>query len=690
VVHDVSTGPGQSGARLRYDPALDGTRAVGVGLVLLFHGGVSWATGGFLGVSVFFTLSGFLITSLLLADQATTGGVGLRRFWVRRLRRLMPAALACLALILVLTATVLTTAKDTLRGDVLAALADVANWRFYFSGQSYANLFAVPSPVQHYWSLAIEEQFYLVFPLLVWLILVRLKWSRGVLAGVLGAGFVGATAASVALGAANADLVYYATFTRAAELLSGCLLAMVVSRWGRSDPAEHRAWWAVIGGPLVLAGLVVIIARTAQGDEWLYEGGLAAFSLLSVALIATARRPGPLRWLLSLKPFVWLGLISYGVYLYHWPLFLWLTADRTGLDGVWLQLLRWAVTLAVSAVSYRFLEEPIRRGRALTGWRGALAPPIAFACLLAAAVPLAAGGASATAVFADNGTHSTLPPLPSTTVAAATVPTTAASTPASTATAPPTTAPAGPASSAAPITTVPPPTTTTAPPPAARVVVFGDSTAKADAAGLLAWGQATGQAQVSDAGTIAGCGLLRTAKRTFGNARQTNPDGCKWWDWRWPQILAENPADVAVLINGPWEVVDQQIKAGDSFRSLGDPVFDQFAHDELLAATDVLLAHVPNVVWFTNPHTHPAWGAAETADQDAADAAKMDRLNDIIRQVAAERPQVVLVDLEAHLMSIPGADRDQAMRPDGVHFSPDAATEMAGWFGPLVVAAGRR
>jgi hypothetical protein len=222
------------------------------------------------------------------------------------------------------------------------------------------------------------------------------------------------------------------------------------------------------------------------------------------------------------------------------------------------------------------------------------------------------------------------------------------------------------------------------------VVVFGDSTAKADAVGLLGWGQASGQAVVSDAGTIAGCGLLRTAKRTFGPGRQTNPDGCKWWDWRWPQILAENPADVAVLINGPWEVVEQQIKAGDKFRSLGDPVFDQFAHDELLAATDVLLAHVANVVWFTNPHTHPAWGAAETPDQDAADAAKMDRLNDIIRQVATERPQVVLVDLAGHLASIPGADTDQAMRPDGVHFSPDAATEMAAWFGPLVVAAARR
>jgi SGNH domain (fused to AT3 domains) len=272
-----------------------------------------------------------------------------------------------------------------------------------------------------------------------------------------------------------------------------------------------------------------------------------------------------------------------------------------------------------------------------------------------------------------------LPPLPSTTLA----PSTAA--PATTTTAVAAAAASSPSSTAAPA-----PTTTTTLLPPVRVVVFGDSTAKADAAGLLAWGQASGQAVVSDVGTIAGCGLLRTAKRTFGTGRQTNPDGCTWWDWRWPEILAENPADVAVLINGPWEVVEQQIEAGDEFRSLGDPVFDQFAHDELLAATDVLLAHVPNVVWFTNPHTHPAWGAAETPDRDAADAAKMDRLNAIIHQVVAERPQVVLVDLAGHLASIPGADSDQAMRPDGVHFSPDASTEMAGWYGPLIVAAARR
>jgi hypothetical protein len=282
------------------------------------------ATGGFLGVSVFFTLSGFLITSLPLAEQGTSGGVGLRRFWVRRAAADGSAGVP--ALIIVLTATVLTTAKDTLRGDVLAALADVANWRFYFSGQSYANLFAVPSPVQHYWSLAIEEQFYLVFPLLVWLILVRLKWSRGALAGVVGAGFVGATVASVALGVANADLVYT---PRSPVPPSSCPAACWPGRQPVGPPRSGRAA-GVVGGDRRPA-----LARRPRRDHGPHraerrvagEGGLAASASLSVALIATARRravalaaqPEAVR---RRQPHLLRDLP------YHWPLFLWLT--RTG------------------------------------------------------------------------------------------------------------------------------------------------------------------------------------------------------------------------------------------------------------------------------------------------------------------------------------------------------------------------
>ena len=649
--------------RLTYDPALDGVRAVAVGLVLLFHGGVSWARGGFLGVSIFFTLSGFLITTLLLTEKETTGGVRLSRFWIRRLRRLMPAALACLALVIVLTATVLTAAKETVRGDVLAALFDVANWRLYFSGQSYAALFSVPSPVQHFWSLAIEEQFYLFFPVIVWLVLAKLRWPRPALAALLGAGFVAAVAASVVVNTSNADLVYYATYTRAAELLAGCLMAMAVMAWGRTDPADRRAPWAVVTGPVALVAIVLIVWRTSELDSWLYGGGLAAFSLLSVALIASARRPGPLRSLLSLRPFVALGLISYGLYLYHWPLFLWLNADRTGVDGAALLALRVGVTLGVATLSYFLLEQPIRRGRTLTGWRGAIAPPVAMACVAVALVPLATTGAAASAPVV------TLPPVP-TTVATTAPPTIAA--PATGSVAPSTAAPA-----------------TTAPARPVRIVAFGDSTAKTNTTGLIQWGGDTGQAVVSDAGTIAGCGITRSDKIRFQGATQTVPEGCTFWPTHWPEVLDANPADMALLGDGPWELVDHQ-RRGDQWRHLGDRVYDQYVHDELLAATDVLLAHVPKVVWFTNLYFHPAWGTTEAGRSDPInDTGQVDRLNAIIRQIATERPAVVLVDLASHVAAIPGFDTDQSARPDGVHLSPEASRAMADWYGPQIVAAAR-
>ena len=150
---------------LTHLPALDGIRGLAVLAVFAFHAGFGWAPGGFLGVSVFFTLSGYLITRLLLDDGWTHDHIDLLRFWARRVRRLLPAALVTIAFVMVLSATVLRVQPGVVRGDALAALAYVANWRFLFTGQSYTALFAAPSPLLHFWSLAIEEQFYLVYPL---------------------------------------------------------------------------------------------------------------------------------------------------------------------------------------------------------------------------------------------------------------------------------------------------------------------------------------------------------------------------------------------------------------------------------------------------------------------------------------------------------------------------------------------
>ena len=507
----AATPASQAARRLRYDPRSTASAPSAWGWCCSSTAACR-GHGGFLGVSVFFTLSGFLITSLLLAEHGSTGGVRLGHFWLRRLRRLMPAALACLVLILVLTATVLHTAKGTLRGDVLSALADVANWRFYFSGQSYANLFAVPSPVQHYWSLAIEEQFYLVFPLLVWLVLVKLRWSLGRWLRSSAPRWPGRRRRPSPSARRPRPRVLRHLHPRR-EILAGCLLAMALTRWGRPDVPERPAVGDVGARSRWPASSSSWCARHSRRLVALPRRA-GRLQLLSVRSSPPPGGQGRCRSVLSFKPFVALGLISYGVYLYHWPLFLWLTPDRTGLDGVALLALRFGATLAVSWVSYRFLEEPIRRGRALTGWQGARVPPIAIACTWARRC-LAASGAATSPTTAV----STLPPLPSSTsrrqherrrhrcrrrppradIGASR------------------------RGHGGPVDHRAAPTTTTEPPPPARVVVFGDSTAKADAAGLMAWGADSGQAVVSDAGTIAGCGLLRTAN----DLRHRAPDGAR-------------------------------------------------------------------------------------------------------------------------------------------------------------------
>ena len=201
--------------------AFDGLRGLAVVAVLLFHSQLSGARGGFLGVSAFFTLSGYLITSLLLAEHARTGRISLRAFWLRRGRRLLPAAYVALAGILAFGATIATVDQArALRGDVLSALTYVANWHFYLSGRSYAHLFTAPSPVLHFWSLAIEEQFYLVFPLLVFGIVRVARGRRWVIGAFLTAGIAASVVAgNVLLASRGESRVYYGTDTRAAELL---------------------------------------------------------------------------------------------------------------------------------------------------------------------------------------------------------------------------------------------------------------------------------------------------------------------------------------------------------------------------------------------------------------------------------------------------------------------------------------
>ena len=249
---------------IAYQPALDGLRAVAVTMVLLFHGGVGWMRGGYIGVSIFFTLSGFLITTLLITEFGTSGRVGVTSFWARRARRLMPASLVCIGAISVLGAAGVWTGVGHLRRDALGALFQVANWVQLAAGESYTDLqrrdAGIVSPFDHFWSLSIEEQFYWVWPLAFWA-LARLARRRGwTMTAVVGSvTAVCAAAAPLVALVWGRDAAYFATPARAAEILLGAWLAVALVE-GRVRP---QAWMAPAGA--------VVAARAggcAAGCRW--------------------------------------------------------------------------------------------------------------------------------------------------------------------------------------------------------------------------------------------------------------------------------------------------------------------------------------------------------------------------------------------------------------------------------------
>jgi peptidoglycan/LPS O-acetylase OafA/YrhL len=398
---------------------------VAVLAVVLYHFSPHVAPGGFLGVDVFFVLSGFLITSLLVAERNQSRRIRLRQFWIRRARRLLPALFLVLIAVGVYALVFATPIEATrVRGDGIASLFYFANWRFIVSGQSYIEQFlgAAPSPLRHTWSLAIEEQFYLVWPILVaGLGFASARFARRwglaptrVLRWVLVTVCVAAASVSAVLMAAvfkpghDPSRVYYGTDTRAQVLLLGGALGALtagVLALGRS--AQRRL---LLGAGYIAAVVLMILFFAAHDTStWLYRGGYAVVGILVVVVIAAAAQPGrnQLGRLLATRPMVGLGLISYGVYLWHWPITVWVTGAGTGLGAVALFTVRASLTLGLALLSYFLVEMPIRHGvlrRSNKAISILVAPIAAVACaglLVAAplvntiaAVPLAAGSPS--------------------------------------------------------------------------------------------------------------------------------------------------------------------------------------------------------------------------------------------------------------------------------------------------------
>lgn len=354
-------------AHLTYRPAIDGLRAIAVLAVMVAHLDSRLLPGGWLGVDVFFVISGYLITTLLLRERATTGRLDLPGFWLARARRLLPALFVMLAGVLVAARLIGLPARlGAVSGDALSTILYVANWRMLISDEAYFATLVSPSPLRHAWSLAVEEQFYILFPLLL-LVMLRFVRRRVPLAAAL-AVLAAASAALMALlytPGLEPSRVYYGTDTRAFELLIGAIAAVLVLR-GRNEPAPIAQFTdraARVVAPIGLLGVLAAFWWASETLDVVFRGGLLLFAIATAAVVVAAAswQPSLLQRGLSWEPLRRIGLISYGLYLWHWPVIVYLNQvmiDASPMVRIWCQVV---ASFALATASYLLVELPIRR-----------------------------------------------------------------------------------------------------------------------------------------------------------------------------------------------------------------------------------------------------------------------------------------------------------------------------------------
>jgi peptidoglycan/LPS O-acetylase OafA/YrhL len=628
----------ESGARrptITHLPALDGLRGAAVIGVLFFHD--DRLRGGYLGVDLFFVLSGFLITSLLLAEHRASGRIDLKAFWIRRARRLFPAVLALVPAVALYALIVAKPGElERIRGDGVATLAYFANWRAIFAGKSYWDLFSAPSPFEHTWSLSIEEQFYVVWPLLAFLVLRRAKSPRSVLLAV-------SVALALASGAAmwllfepdRSSRAYMGTDARGASILVGAALACVLS--GRAPiEATGKVRALDVAGLAAMIGLGVAWATIDGQSRFLYRGGfwLTEAAVLVLITCAVQERKSLVARLFSIAPLRWMGLVSYGVYLWHWPIYVVLTRQRTGIDGWALTALRLAATLAIALISYRFLEQPIRK-RGITFGRPMVVVPAsiagAVACLFLATRAIPQPGAPAIAgepVLPVSGAYSDkIRELP--------------------------------AKGAVPEGTL-------------RVLVVGDSVAVA-LGDRLRYMQSAGDARVA-VRALGDCNILdeQHPTKSLNNRRHDGGD-C---DSKWAADVAELRPDVALVVLGGGFFAPVEI--GGAWRVACEKEWHDAVRAELARDVAVLRAHGGRVVLTRAPYPIEHW-ASEKWDRAT------DCWNALADEVAAASPGVKVLPLKEQLC--PGKDHTSCIlkskgalvRPDGMHFEGLGGEEIAAW-----------
>jgi peptidoglycan/LPS O-acetylase OafA/YrhL/lysophospholipase L1-like esterase len=634
----------RSASSIVHLPALDGLRGLAVFGVLLFHAN-GFLRGGYLGVDLFFVLSGYLITSILLHEHDKTGKIDLTRFWIRRARRLFPALLSVLfAMGLYATLFAQPNELAVLRHDALATLAYVANWSAILSNKDYWELFQNPSPLEHTWSLAIEEQFYVVWPLLVTFILVVLKKGRrALLVTTLGLALLSILAMLLLYTEESTARVYLGTDTRAVGILLGAVLAASF-RPGTTLPSRVVRLLDGVGLFAVL-GLGWAWIHLEGDAPFLYRGGFWLTEILCLVMIVLGVVGKASIWarVLSLKPLVLLGTFSYGIYLWHWPINCIITPER--FSGSWtvVHALRFTITFIIAFLSYRYFEEPIRRRGIFFGRAVFVVPSAVVACLavvllttrskVGTAAPLGGGKrpSSLVALAASSG------PVPEGAVGIFSVPFTEL------------------------------PRASVLPKGTPRILVLGDSVAN-----KLGWALRYRQDEfgvfIAERG-VGNCSIFPESGTILkGKSNQTETTNSCTKNWL-SDVESLKPDLTLIVLGGGFFT---RARVGDAWRKACETGWDQAYETRLQTLFDIIRPHTNKIALTIVPYPIGRWRTP----------AVMERVDCFNRSLtrAAQARNVPTIDLmsqvcptrECNLLS-----NNAPIRPDGLHFDGAGAEETA-------------
>ena len=675
-----------------YQPSLDGLRALSVGVVLLYHAGFSWMHGGFFGVEVFFVVSGFLITSLLLDEEERTGVVSFRHFWHRRARRLFAALAAVLVAVAVWTALWGSAEqRSQVRREIVWSVFYVNNWGQilgnvpYFSGD--------PSMLRHLWSLAVEEQWYLLWPL-AFVALMRVRLPRHTVGALIVAAAVvvwiymwwiqarlptplGGPPGAVD-GVDRTNFLYLSTITRSAGLLLGAGAAFIWRPW-RAVRAADAPGGRILDpvGAAAVAMLGCAAAVSVLTEPYIYRWVLPLVSMLSLVAVMVAVHPAAIgfRRIMSWPPLVEVGKRSYGLYLWSWPIFVIVGATHGSVPRfVWAMVL----TVIVAEASYRWLETPVRTGIIGRWWKDR-APitywPLGAGLFVGLALVVfyvnvdefnrfEGGGDAVFDVGAISGDPAVDAPAPD---ASSAPPAAGGMTPGSGVESEVTAAPGSsvPATdSAAPVV----------PETSATVAIVGDSQANALAINLPDGIEGVFPRVVN--GAVDGCSVYDSGSVRSSRSFRNNFSMCQDWQGEWAAAAAGN--DVALVVIGAWDVFD--VVVGDTTYTFGTPAADALFIDNVRSGVDAMLAEGVSVGLLEVPCMRPkdVEGAGVPALPERGDDARVAHVNDLLRQVALsygsdERAPVQFVEGPDEWCADEAIANDLGYRWDGVHvYKPGA------------------